>query len=306
MGSATCFPVETLVFWSLAIGSLALYRYGRKAVKLSYRDLLDLGREIVVFGDDIIIPEDALPTLIATLQAVGCEPNMSKTCWLTPFRESCGSEWFNGLDVTITRNKEVPYDQRYKISHYPDLQDLQRRLYVAGLYKSAKLIRDWIVDSGFPVVVRKCPEELRFLSVSTARKRLVFEDESEPCTLDSRYSFSGYSVRFRLLAVFGRLGPVCLGDDDLLDRRTQIRWNSSLQRAEFRVPASYQKSRDWCLGNSHGQSEPAYAGYARLHARLLGDSSDRIPIRGSNTKIGWRPFPSGSVLVVDQEFLTRD
>jgi hypothetical protein len=314
MGSATCFPVETLVFWSLAIGSLALHRYGRQAVKLGFRDLLDLGRQVVVFGDDIIVPTDCLPTLMATLQEVGCEPNMSKTCWRTPFRESCGSEWFNGIDVTIIRNKEYPYDQSRKFSHFPDLQNLQRRLFVAGLRKSAELVLGWANEIA-PVVLCKLPSQLAGLSVSTGRLR----DYDRKCILEESFPYPSSDVERnftpemdsfgKALRLLGRYDSVCFWDDDLIDSRLQLRWNHFLQRTEFRTPVLFQRYRDWGLVYDHfGDDKPGtsfreksracLSNYPRLMARLSNDSSDRIPIRGSNTKIGWRQMPSGSYGIV--------
>ncbi len=307
MGSATCFPVETFVFWSLAIGSLALHRYGRKAVKLNIHDLLDLSRDIVVFGDDIIAPVDCLPTLMATLQEVGCEPNMSKTCWQTPFRESCGSEWFNGTDVTIIRNKEYTYDQSRKISHYPVLLNLQRRLFVAGLRITAKLVADWAVQI-HPICLVPIPEDAIGLSVSTGARMAISRlgtRQDPDADLSALVSHSNETRTTqegrRLLRTLGGLDSVCFGDDYLLDSRAEIRWNQNLQRVEFRLPVLHQKTRQWFQDDSQRKSDSSrvrtHLEYAQLLARLLGDQSDRIPIRGSNTKIGWRPLPAGSYRV---------
>lgn len=291
MGSATCFPVETLVFWALAIGSKALHRFGRKGVNLSYRDLLNLSTDLAVFGDDIIIGSNYLSTLMATLQAVGCEPNMSKTCYSTPFRESCGSEWFNGIDVTIIRNKEYAYDQDRKFSHYPVLAGLQRKFYAIGMCRTAELIASWATEC-HPVFYCAIPSELQAISFTTGYPVASSGTAStvdNPLSTDSE---SGEKGR-KALRSYGYLDSCLFGSDHLIDDRSKLRWNPNFQRTEIRIPVSYQKSRDW--GTSFGvRSGLACEGYARLHARLTGDHSDRIPIRGSDTKIGWRLLPDGS------------
>jgi len=85
MGSAVCFPMESLVFWSLTMASLMLVRPRhsytcRETGKLTYHEwICELSSSIGIFGDDIIVPEDALGVLIGTLETVGCKPNLSKT-----------------------------------------------------------------------------------------------------------------------------------------------------------------------------------------------------------------------------------
>jgi hypothetical protein len=291
MGSATCFPVETLVFWALAIGSKALHRYGRRGSRLSYQDLLNLSDEIAVFGDDIIIGTNYFDTLVATLQAVGCEPNMSKTCTATPFRESCGSEWFYGIDVTIIRNKEYTYDQHWKFSHYPILSGLQRKFYAIGLRRTAELIASWAIKSS-PVFYCRLPDELQDISFTTGYPVALSGTAS---TVDNPLSsdfVSGEKGR-RSLQSYGYLDSCLFGQDYQLDSDARVRWNHNLQRTEIRIPVSYQKSRDW---GSVSSKETGFVreDYARLLARLLSDHSDRIPIRGGNTKIGWRFLPDGS------------
>lgn len=302
MGSATCFPVETLVFWSLAIGSKALHRYGRKGVNLSYQDLLNLSDELAVFGDDIIIGSDYLETLMATLRAVGCEPNMSKTCFATPFRESCGSEWFYGIDVTIIRNKEYTYDQDRKFSHYPVLSGLQRKFYAIGLRRTAELIALWAIESS-PVFYCKLPDELQAISFTTGYPVCLsgtFTTVDNPLSSDF---VSGEKGR-RFLQSFGYLDSCLFGVDYQLDSDARIRWNHNFQRTEIRIPVSYQKSRDWGATDDWKSSDVC-KDYARLLSRLLSDHSDRIPIRGGNTKIGWRSLPDGSYDVKSYNHIRR-
>ena len=79
MGNGATFEVETAVFYSLAVavcGSGSAY------------------------GDDIIVPRERAPMLVALLNELGFEVNQKKTHLVGHFRESCGGHYFNGLDVT--------------------------------------------------------------------------------------------------------------------------------------------------------------------------------------------------------------
>jgi len=92
MGSALCFPVESLVFYALAVATLKVrYRIPLKqAVKMVY-----------VYGDDIIVKEGFEPFLFEAFEEVGLLFNRSKCCYTkTYFRESCGMDAFKGVDVT--------------------------------------------------------------------------------------------------------------------------------------------------------------------------------------------------------------
>lgn len=97
MGSAICFPVEALVFASIA--HAYLISQGARSWEL---------KSIHVFGDDIIVPLQYAGGLIAYLRDLGMEPNVSKCCHaFSFFRESCGAEWYCGEDVTVLRPKSL-------------------------------------------------------------------------------------------------------------------------------------------------------------------------------------------------------
>lgn len=80
MGNGFTFALETLVFWALA-----------KACT---------DGTVSVYGDDIILPVQDVEPLVALLQYVGLRTNMAKSFWEGPFRESCGSDWYQGKFVT--------------------------------------------------------------------------------------------------------------------------------------------------------------------------------------------------------------
>lgn len=87
MGSALCFPVQTMIFWALALGTMSVLR---KSMPLRYHKTMKMG--LRVFGDDIIVPLWAADGVCSVLEACGLRVNPQKTCIFSPVRESCG-EW---------------------------------------------------------------------------------------------------------------------------------------------------------------------------------------------------------------------
>lgn len=295
MGSATCFPVETLVFWALAFASLRLVRPQYRGKRASFKSeacaIPDkvLASEIAVFGDDIIIPEDALSVLMESLISVGCKPNMSKTCWRTPFRESCGSEWYKQSDVSIIRNRRLNYDASNHISQAPVICDLQRKAFVSGLWKTADTLKQW-VDSIYPVpelCIFHFTKELERLSsgFSAQDGRPIPAGNGEDGSLPDQRSIRAKLAR---LDFFDRTSYhidafVCtIGLYDAFSHRLPYRYNRNYQCKEYRIPRCFLRNRDWVEGN-----------YARLMARLVGDQVRRIAIRGAHTRVqmAWSSYP---------------
>lgn len=98
MGNATCFPLETLVFWAIALGTMIKLRDS-----FHPRQQVHLNLGIRVFGDDIIVPLWAADSVACALEACGLIINRSKTCTFSPVRESCGEWVFMRKPVRIFR-----------------------------------------------------------------------------------------------------------------------------------------------------------------------------------------------------------
>jgi len=86
MGSALCFPIETLVFFAIAKAAMGKTpHYGR------FR----------VFGDDIIVPDESASAVCRGLSEAGLIVNYEKTCTTALVKESCGMWVYNGVDCTV-------------------------------------------------------------------------------------------------------------------------------------------------------------------------------------------------------------
>lgn len=83
MGNGYTFELETLVF---------------ACILASAFDLV-IGRDLFVYGDDIVLPTEHGRDALAVLTMCGLTPNMRKSYVSGPFRESCGGDYFSGVDV---------------------------------------------------------------------------------------------------------------------------------------------------------------------------------------------------------------
>lgn len=96
MGSALCFPAESFVFFALVFGLFRANGVDEDSAR----------RMVYVYGDDLIVPDAWAIRVIDMLQEHGLLVNVSKSCFGSgPFRESCGCDAFNGVDVTPIRLK---------------------------------------------------------------------------------------------------------------------------------------------------------------------------------------------------------
>lgn len=93
MGSALCFPVETILY-----GACVDLAFSRQGIPRSKRKFL-------VYGDDIICPNGIYEALCEILVGLGFRVNFTKTfsSQYNSFRESCGGEYYRGVDVTPLR-----------------------------------------------------------------------------------------------------------------------------------------------------------------------------------------------------------
>jgi hypothetical protein len=118
MGSALCFPVETIIF-----AAICQYVAREHGVTGDYS----------VFGDDIIVPTQCAEDVMITLEVLGFSVNRSKSffdaqCW---FRESCGAEYCDGFDVTPLRVSRK-YNHKQRLVQVTGLIDLANEAFDYG------------------------------------------------------------------------------------------------------------------------------------------------------------------------------
>lgn len=86
MGNGFTFELESLLFWGLT------------SAIVEHANCFD--RRVGIFGDDIICDVAAVPSMLEVFSLVGFKINEEKSFWSGPFRESCGSHFHSGVDVT--------------------------------------------------------------------------------------------------------------------------------------------------------------------------------------------------------------
>lgn len=96
MGSACTFPVQTLVFLTVAIAATLV----KRKLNASVENIRSLAGTVSVFGDDIIVPVECRELVVSALEALCLKVNTSKSFWNGKFRESCGTDAYAGVDVT--------------------------------------------------------------------------------------------------------------------------------------------------------------------------------------------------------------
>lgn len=170
MGSALCFPVEAICFWSIA---RALQHENRVTSR------------IYVYGDDIIVTSALYELLRTWYPKFGLSINENKTSSTGFFRESCGSEYYQGHNITYIKARNLP-------SRHPEdiasLVEQSSQLWDRCYYRAAQF-----VESHIPMKLPILPKESPGLGFWLTRWTLPFKLKG-------------------------------------------LRWNSSYQRFEHRVP----------------------------------------------------------------------
>lgn len=105
MGNGFCFPLETLIFASLAA--------------TVYTETGD--DTFVVYGDDIIVRQSSALYLLELLKFYNFKANADKTFLFGPFRESCGADYVSGVNVRPYTLDFLPVTDRHLIKIFNGL-----------------------------------------------------------------------------------------------------------------------------------------------------------------------------------------
>lgn len=154
MGSAMCFPVESLVFFILIIAA----RLAVRGLPHSLDNIILMSQGVYVYGDDLVVPADETPAICAALEAAGLRVNTAKTFWTGKFRESCGLDAYDGQVVTPIYLRTCPTD-RPDPSELVSLVSTARQLWKAGLHGTAQMLRKHVerTTGGLPEVPDDSP-----------------------------------------------------------------------------------------------------------------------------------------------------
>lgn len=144
MGNGFTFELETLIFAALCSASLR---------RCGYQGLL--GRDMFIFGDDIIVPDAMARGVTAVLQFFGFSLNKEKSfSGSVKFRESCGADYFDGADVRPFNIKEFVNDPGELFPTYNGLKKTYDRLDVLGCPTPRKALHALL--GVMPIELRRC------------------------------------------------------------------------------------------------------------------------------------------------------
>lgn len=145
MGNGYTFELETVLF--MAVCAAVMRRKGHKPLP---------GMNLHVFGDDIIVQTEFASEVISALQFFGMKTNKDKTFVSGPFRESCGGDFFNGVDVRPYYQKKEVYEPQ----HFIAMANGIRRM--AASSSNTRSRWPFIMDAWFrvldniPIAIRRC------------------------------------------------------------------------------------------------------------------------------------------------------
>jgi hypothetical protein len=149
MGSALCFPMESLVFTTVIFCGIekALNR------RLTVEDVRSFYGLVRVYGDDIVVPVDYVQSVVQELETFGFRVNRNKSFWNGKFRESCGKEYFHGEDVTISRMRQlIPANRRHVVEIISTVH-FRNHMFHRGFYRVVEMLdRELEKLIPFPVI----------------------------------------------------------------------------------------------------------------------------------------------------------
>jgi len=174
MGSALCFPVEAYIFWVIIVSAIVHY---------TNLPLVSVGKRVFVYGDDIVVPTDWASFSIHGLESVGLKVNLSKSCITGKFRESCGMDAYDGVDVTPARLRTLWSNNNTDGSALAGYSSLANLLASKGYTIASQFIWDrldrlygkipyGLVTSSFPCRLISSPDMAIFLNKRTHRWRV--------------------------------------------------------------------------------------------------------------------------------------
>jgi len=161
MGSALCFPVEAMVFYTL-VQSAMHQLDGKRPTSSSIKAY---SRMIDIYGDDIIVPVEYADVVVNYLESYALKVNVNKSFRNSHFRESCGADYYNGTAVNPVYARTVPSDDSRHwgpedVMSWTATADL---FYLRGKWVVAQAIRDLICR-----VVRRTIPKTRILGSGLA------------------------------------------------------------------------------------------------------------------------------------------
>ncbi len=159
MGSALCFPVESMVFMTVIFCGIEK-QLNRQ---LTRKDIESFMGSVRTYGDDIIVPVSYVRSVVSALSDFGLKVNTGKSYWTGKFRESCGKDFYAGFDVSVVKvRREIP-TRREQSDELVSAVSLRNQLFEFGFWSAVEFMDKVIMDIiPFPFVHPNSPALGRF------------------------------------------------------------------------------------------------------------------------------------------------
>jgi hypothetical protein len=155
MGSALCFPIEAMVFTTIAFLGIQKELSRPFTRKELYREFAG---KVRIYGDDIIVPTEYARSVSTQLEVFGLKVNVSKSFWTGKFRESCGGDFYDGHDVGVVRVKEDLPTSRRHVKEIISSVSLRNLFYERGDWEVCKELDSLLGKViPFPTVKKESP-----------------------------------------------------------------------------------------------------------------------------------------------------
>lgn len=127
MGNGFTFPLETLLFYALSSSC-------------------PNGHQVIAYGDDIICATDSYDDVTELLSVCGFSVNASKSYSSGPFRESCGADYYRGINIRPFYQKSLVSGRALFLLHNYFHRNLDPESAAAVLARVPEPIRLWGPD----------------------------------------------------------------------------------------------------------------------------------------------------------------
>lgn len=133
MGSALCFPVESILFASIV--ELAYRKHYGQASQGSQSGCS-------VYGDDIVCPSEIYHLVVELLEHFGFKVNLAKSFYRGAYFESCGVEYLYGVRITTIRHprKHLFCQEELSPEQVETIIDLSNTLASYGSYDARRAL----------------------------------------------------------------------------------------------------------------------------------------------------------------------
>jgi len=137
MGSAVCFPVESMYFFTSVISAM----HHQDGKRPSPRSVEQYAKQVYVYGDDLIVPVDYAVSVCEWFETIGLKVNTRKSFWTGKFRESCGGDYYDGYDVKSIYYRRLLETGRPSAKAIVSNVSFINQLYEAGFWRAAHALR---------------------------------------------------------------------------------------------------------------------------------------------------------------------